>query len=145
MGSVSGWGQLLSGVSYWAGQLLGGVSVTGWGRLLGGVGYWVGLVTGWGRLLGGVSYWVGSVTGRGQLLGRGCRGVSYVVVTCCKSPPFSAQHVLLGAEEGLFSLHVIPNNPDPVMEQVWGREGREGGERRGGEEEGREGGKERKK
>lgn len=31
----------------------------------------------------------------------------------------SDQYVLLGAEEGLFSLHVIPNNPDPVMEQVW--------------------------
>ena len=30
----------------------------------------------------------------------------------------AAQYVLLGAEEGLFSLLVIPNNPDPVMEQV---------------------------
>lgn len=30
----------------------------------------------------------------------------------------AAQYVLLGAEEGLFSLHVVPNNPDPVMEQV---------------------------
>ena len=30
----------------------------------------------------------------------------------------AAQYVLLGAEEGLFSLQVIANNPDPVMEQV---------------------------
>ena len=31
---------------------------------------------------------------------------------------YIAQYVLLGAEEGLFSLLVLPNNPDPVMEQV---------------------------
>lgn len=29
-----------------------------------------------------------------------------------------AQYVLLGADEGLFSLLVVSNNPDPVMEQV---------------------------
>ena len=31
---------------------------------------------------------------------------------------FVAQYVLLGADEGLFSLQVVANNPDPVMEQV---------------------------
>ena len=29
----------------------------------------------------------------------------------------SVQYILLGAEEGLFSL-LVTNNPDPVMEQV---------------------------
>ena len=30
---------------------------------------------------------------------------------------YSVQYILLGAEEGLFSL-LVTNNPDPVMEQV---------------------------
>ena len=35
------------------------------------------------------------------------------ILTLC----YSVQYILLGAEEGLFSL-LVTNNPDPVMEQV---------------------------
>ena len=40
-------------------------------------------------------------------------------VCCCPFSPLaiSVQYILLGAEEGLFSL-LVTNNPDPVMEQV---------------------------
>jgi len=45
-------------------------------------------------------------------------------VTCLLLPfsplAISVQYILLGAEEGLFSL-LVTNNPDPVMEQVSSR------------------------
>ena len=58
------------------------------------------------------------------------------------SPCNAAQYMLLGADKGLFSLHVIPNNPDPVMEQVCLLEEGRGrrGDREGGRGIGREGG-----
>ena len=42
---------------------------------------------------------------------------TYVTLQAILSLCYSVQYILLGAEEGLFSL-LVTNNPDPVMEQV---------------------------
>ncbi len=46
-----------------------------------------------------------------------CFGVELHLMLCLLLL-FAAQYVLLGADEGLFSLQVVASNPDPVMEQV---------------------------